>query len=343
MQLQLSDPEWRAFIDRHPEALPFHLPAWAKMVADCYHLPAFVIAVRDASGAISAGIPLIQTRVPLRPTRLVALPFTDLCPPLAASDAEGIRLVAALDATRRASGAQRVEVRGPLPTAAVFEDAGYRHVLRLDADPAAVFARFHRSQVQRNVRKAEANELTLRIGTRDRDLLVDFYALHLATRRRLGVPIQPRRFFWLLRERILRSGMGWVVSVESAGRPIAAALFLASKGTVVYKYGASDADAWHLRPNHLLFWNAIRAACEAGHQHFDFGRTDADADGLRAFKQSWGAEEHRLLYHVVGDAAPMPSSPAPPGVARRLMGGVIRRSPAWICRWSGELLYRFVA
>ncbi|MGH2381667.1 MAG: lipid II:glycine glycyltransferase FemX [Candidatus Limnocylindria bacterium] len=343
MQLALSDPEWRSFVDRHPEALPFHLPAWAELVADCYHLAAFVIAVRDAGGAISAGIPVIQTRVPLRPTRLVSLPFTDICPPLAASDADRGRLVAALEVARHKARAQRAEIRGPLPEAAVFEDAGYRHVLRLDGDPATVFGRFHRSQVQRSVRKAEASGLTLRVGTRDRDLLDDFYALHLGTRRRLGVPIQPRRFFSLLRERILRSGIGWVVSVETSGRPIAAALFLASKGTVVYKYGASDADAWRLRPNHLLFWNAIRAACESGHQDFDFGRTDAGADGLRAFKQSWGTEELRLLYHAVGDAAPLPASPAHPGAARRLMGGVIRRSPAWVCRWSGEMLYRFVA
>ena len=343
MQLALSDPEWRSFVDRHPGALPYHLPAWAELVADCYHLPAFVVAVRDSTGAISAGIPVIRTRVPLRPSRLVALPFTDFCPPLAAGDADEARLVAALDVARRAAGAQRVEVRGPLPQAAVLGDAGYRHVLHLDGNPAAVFARFHRSQVQRNVRKAEATELTIRIGTSERDLLDDFYVLHLATRRRLGVPIQPHRFFRLLRERILRPGIGWVVSVESAGRPIAAALFMATRRTVVYKYGASDADAWRLRPNHLLFWNAIRAACEAGHQQFDFGRTDADADGLRTFKQSWGTEEQRLIYHVIGDTGPRPSSPAHPGAARRLLGPVIRHSPTWVCRLSGELFYRFVA
>lgn len=342
-QLEISDPEWRAFVDRHPDALPYHLPAWAELVADCYHLPAFVVVVRDASGAISAGIPVIRTRVPLRPSRLVALPFTDFCPPLGAGGADESRLVAAVDMARRAAGAERVEVRGPLAQGAVFEDAGYRHVLHLDADSAAVFARFHRSQVQRNVRKAQASELTVRIGTRERDLLDDFYALHLATRRRLGVPIQPRRFFQLLRERILRSGIGWVVSVESAGRPIAAAVFMATRSTVVYKYGASDADAWRLRPNHLLFWSVIQSACEAGHRQFDFGRTATDAEGLRTFKQSWGTEEQRLVYHVVGESDARPTSAAHPGAAMRLMGPVIRHAPAWVCRWSGELLYRFVA
>jgi len=343
IKLQPADPEWGAFVDRQPDALPFHRPAWVDTVAGAYGLRAFVIAVRGASGEIAAGVPVIEVHPPLRPARWVSLPFTDVCPPLAASPGDVSRLVAALDTARAASGASRWEARGPLPGGAPFEDAGYRHVLRLGPDADAVFAGFHRSQVQRNIRKAEANDLVLRIGTADDDLLDDFYALHLDTRRRLGVPIQPRRFFSLLRERVLRSGMGWVVSVESGGRPVAAALFLAANGTVVYKYGASDADAWRLRPNHLLFWHAIRTACEAGYRAFDFGRSDADAGGLRAFKASWGAEEERLVYHAVGDAPPMPASASAPGLAARSLGAVIRRSPPWVCRWTGELLYRFVA
>ena len=317
------------------------------MVAECYRLRAFVVAALDASGAIVAGIPVIETRFPFRPKRLVALPFTDYCPPLANTAGDGARLIAGLNEVRRTVGAERVEVRGPLSAAAEavgeLEDAGYRHVLALESDANAVYARFSRSQVHRNIRKAEASGLTLRIGSAEHDLLDDFYGLHLATRRRLGVPIQPRRFFHLLRERILRPGIGWVVTVESAGRPVAAALFLASPGTVVYKYGASDADAWNLRPNHLLFWSAIRAASEAGHRQFDFGRSDHGADGLRAFKRSWGADEERLVYHGIGTLGRARTAGASPGRARQIAETVIRRSPPWVCRWSGELLYRFVA
>ena len=341
--LQLADPEWQAFVDRRPDALPFHLPGWVATVAGAYGLRAFVIVVRDPSGAIAAGVPVVETRPPLRRKRWVSLPFTDLCPPLAATPGDALRLVDALDAARAASGASRWEARGPLPAGVPFEDAGYRHVLRLGPDASAVFAGFHRSQVQRNIRKAEANDLVLRVGTTQDDLLDDFYRLHLDTRRRLGVPIQPRRFFTLLRERVLRSGIGWIVTVESEGRAIASALFLAANETVVYKYGASDADAWRLRPNHLLFWHAIRTACESGYAAFDFGRSDADADGLRAFKASWGADEERLIYHAIGDATAMPASAPGPGLATRSLATVIRRSPPWVCRWTGELLYRFVA
>jgi CelD/BcsL family acetyltransferase involved in cellulose biosynthesis len=341
-RLAVTDPAWVTFVARRPEALPFHLPAWIETVADSYRLPASVLVVRDDAGQIAAGIPVVETRPPLRPRRWVSLPFTDYCPPLAVTPAAEARLGVALDAARLAAGAARAEVRAPMAGALPFEHAGYRHVLNLDADPSAVFARFHRSQVQRSIRRAEASGLVIRTGEPDHDLLEDFHRLHLDTRRRLGVPIQPRRFFALLRERVLGTGSGWIVTAELNGRAVAAALFLAANGTVVYKFGASESRAWNLRPNHLVFWHVIREACVAGYRRLDFGRTDAATEGLRAFKRSWGADEETLIYHAFGTGADA-VEPHAPSMAQRALAGVIRRSPAWVCRWSGELFYRFVA
>ena len=121
---------------------------------------------------------------------------------------------------------------------------------------------------------------------------------------------------------------------------MAAAFFLAGNGTVIYKFGASDDAAWKLRPNHLLFWHAIRAACEEGYDTFDFGRTDAGHDSLAAFKRSWGAREEALTYSALGQQS---SSDPGHGTAGRLLGGLIRHSPPFVCRAAGELLYRFVA
>src|SRR5262249_59613082 len=143
----------------------------------------------------------------------------------------------------------------------------------------------------------------------------------LARRRRQGVPIQPKRFFGLLWDRIIAPGMGSVLVVETpAGDPIAAAVFVAWNGTVVYKFGASDASSWSLRPNHLLFWHAIRTACEQGCRWFDFGRTDLGQEGLRNFKLSWGAAEEPLFYATVGSTPESP--PSAKGMATGVLGPV---------------------
>ncbi len=343
VRLDLDDPAWEAFVLQRPDALPFHRAAWVRAIAEAYGLTAFVIAVRDDESRIAAGIPIVEARVPLRRPRWIALPFTDYCPPLAASPDDEAALAAALDAAHRAAGMARVEVRGPMKGARPLHDAGYRHVLSLAGGLDEVAARFHPSQVQRSIRRAEAAGLRARFGEPDDDLLDDFYGLHVATRRRLGVPVQPRRFFASLRRHVLQSGLGYVLTVEHEGRPVAAALFLASNRTLVYKFGASDSAAWNLRPNHLVFWGAIRRAHADGYRTLDFGRSDAAADGLRAFKRSWGAEEQSLRYMAVGHApAPEPAEDdATVGRAERLLGAVIRRSPEWVCRWSGELLYRY--
>lgn len=324
----------------HPQATAFHHPDWAQLVAACYGFRAFALTVRDSTGAIQAGLPMVEVRHLRSGPKWVSLPYTDHCPPLASARQEQEELAAAVARASCDAGVRRVEVRGPLAGGSATGAVALRHVLALGADPAKVHAGFHRSQVQRSIRRAEREGLTVREGTRPEDLVGTFYRLHLRTRRRQGVPVQPRRFFRLLWENAISTGMGSVLIVEASAEPIAAAVFLAWNGTVIYKFGASDASTWSLRPNHLLFWHAIRVACEQGYRWFDFGRTDVGQAGLRNFKLSWGAVEEPLVYRTLG-GKPAPASPD--GMATRLFGPVIRHGPLLLCRAMGETLYRYVA
>jgi CelD/BcsL family acetyltransferase involved in cellulose biosynthesis len=339
--LELADPRWTGFVAGHPQATPFHHPAWARVVAGCYGFRAFALALTDGTGAIQAGLPVVEVRHLPGGPKWVSLPYTDYCPPLGSAGHQEEELPAALRRASRAAGVRRVEVRAPLDRGPAAGTTALRHVLTLRRDPAEVYAGFHRSQVQRNIRRAEREGLTVRQATRAEDLVDTFYQLHLRTRRRLGVPVQPRRFFRLLWDNAIGAGLGSVLIVEASGRPIAAAVFLAWNGTVIYKFGASDESAWSLRPNHLLFWHAIRVACEQGYQWFDFGRTDVGQAGLRGFKLSWGAVEEPLVYRTLG-VEPEPAY-ATEGMATRMLGPVIRHGPLLLCRALGETLYRYVA
>lgn len=339
--LELTDPRWKDFITQHPGATPFHHPDWAGLVASCYGFRAFAVATTDQKGAIRTGLPVVQVRRLGGGVTWVSLPYTDYCPPLASGTHEEEELASALQQASRSAHVRRVEIRGPLAGAPATGQTALRHRLRLDDDPSGVYAGFHRSQVQRSIRRAEREGLTVRAAAGPSDLVDTFYGLHLRTRRRQGVPVQPRRFFRLLWERAVSTGLGSALIVEASGRPVAAAVFLTWNGTVIYKFGASEASAWPMRPNHLLFWHAIRTACEQGHRWFDFGRTDIGHAGLRDFKLSWGALEEPLVYRTLG-GKPDPS-PGNGGRAARMLGPVIRRSPLLVCRAFGETLYRYTA
>jgi CelD/BcsL family acetyltransferase involved in cellulose biosynthesis len=332
----ISDPAWLALIEDSGSATIFHHPEWLRLLRSQYGYSLSACCVEE-EGEIEAGIPIARIESRLTGRRLVSLPFSDVCPPVLSPGAKPTALDAlgaALAEERRRTGLD-LTVHGPLPNApgAFVQRRFFHHVLPLSGDPATVESRYSKSQVKRGIKKALREGLRAERRT-DIAALDAFYALHLKTRRKLGAPTQPKRFIRRF-ERLFDAGLGFVVLVLDDGRPIAAAVFLTYNGTVTYKYGASDVRALGKRPNNLLFSEAIRWACESGFQTLDFGRTDVENEGLRAFKRSWGASEDELSYTYFVDREPSPD----PRLRDRLMSAVIRRSPPTVSRLVGETFY----
>lgn len=336
-ELAIDDAEWSAFVAGRPEATPFHHPSWAQALAECYGFRAFALVARGPDGAIAAGLPVVEVRR-LRTRRWVSLPFTDVCEPLG-GEPDRAALVAALDRRAREGGVRDLEVRGRVPPdAGALEPytRGVVHVLDLEPGWESVRRSFG-SQARRGLERSQRDGVVVRRGTARDDLLSTFYGLHLTTRRRQGVPIQPKRFFSVLWERVLEPGLGFVLVAEDRGELVAAAVFLAWNRRLVYKFGASDPRRLKSRPNHAIFGDAIRGACDEGMATLDFGRTDEQNEGLRAFKAGWGSVEQQLVYSTWRPPTHSVDVPA------QVLGAVIRRSPEWVCRVAGERLYRYTA
>ena len=335
----IDDSAWVGYARQHPEALVFHLPEWTSVVADCFGFEAFSLLARDAAGKVVAGCPIVLAKSPLGKTKWVSLPFTDECPLLMDPDVDARALAADIESALASRNEPNLQIRGELPAMdGVYPLArGVFHVSALSDDEAAVAG--HASKMhRRNVRTAERAGVTIRRSASLADV-DEFYRLHCITRRRLGVPVQPRKFFALIHERLIDTGMGWVTSASYDGATVASAIFLAHGPTVIYKFGASDRAYEKTRANHLLFANELRHACESGYRRFDWGRSDFDAEGLRAFKSGWGAEEAPLVYTQIGDApAEQHGSTIGP-----LAQSIIQRSPIWVCRALGAILYRWAA
>jgi len=338
VRLELDDPAWSAFVKSCATATPFHHPSWAQLLADTYGYSAFALALRDGDGAPVAGAPFIEVRALSRRRRWASLPFTDVCPLLAADPMSERAFAASLAQAQASLEAPALEVRAPLAEPGwQTSTCALLHVLEL-GDAEDVRRRFSRSQVIRNIARAEREGVTVRAAANPADLDA-FYALHTRTRRRQGVPVQPRRFFDLLWSRFVEPGHASILLASAGGPPLAGALFLNWNGTTIYKFGASDPQGWPVRPNHLLFWTAIEAACARGDREFDFGRTDLDNSGLSAFKRAWGGVERPLTYSTLAPGAALGHQSA----GGRLLGAAIRRGPSWLCRGLGEALYRYAA
>jgi CelD/BcsL family acetyltransferase involved in cellulose biosynthesis len=340
VRLEIDDPRWVEFVFASEGATPFHHPAWAALLGDCYRYSAFALVLNDDAGRILAGLPVIDVSNRLTGKRWVSLPYTDACPPLVVPRGSVEELVAGLEEERRRRGIPEFELRAELPGAETRRSSeAVVHTLPLAPDPGQMEQGF-KPMVRRNIAKGNRAGLTVRRAESVGDVIDTFYGLHVRTRRRQGVPVQPRRYFGQLWQRILEPGLGFCLLVHSDQRPAAGAVFFAWKNTVIYKYGASDDRYLSSRPNHVLLWEAIRWGGANGYVALDLGRTDLDQDGLRRFKSSWGAREEPLVYSTLGEAgggSGLSSYGAP------LLSPLIRHSPASVCRAIGELLYRYAA
>ncbi len=318
-----------------PGATIFHHPAWLELIHTRYRYAIAACCVLDGDGRVVAGVPVALVGSSLTGRRLVAFPFSDACPPLGATN-DLVALGAVLDVLRRRMGLS-LEVRGPFAEAPGARAGAryHQHVLPLATDVAEVERRFRRSSVLRGVRRARREGLMTQRRT-DIEALEAFFRLYVATRSRLGAPTQPRSFIRDLR-RLFAQDLGFVLLVTRGPETVAAAVFLHHAGTLTYKYGASDVRALPLRPNNLLFWEAIRWGCESGMDRLDLGRTDIGQEGLRAFKLAWGAEEQELVYTHLGAEPPRA---ADRGVAGRALAAGLRRAPPIASRLAGEALYR---
>jgi CelD/BcsL family acetyltransferase involved in cellulose biosynthesis len=331
-----DDARWRDFAAAQADALPFHHPAWSGVLSRAYGYRAFAVLLEDEAGQIAGGLPVLEVGGRLRPRRWLSLPFTDVCPPLGLLDGAGVAL---LDSLRREAGVAELELRAAVDGEHVHARSdAVEHVLALGPGPDAVQAGFDKANL-RNLRKSLRSGVSVHRGESRDDLAGAFYRLHVETRRRLGVPVQPRRFFEELWEGMLEPGLGFVLLARAEGRVIAGAVFLHSPRRMTYKFGASDTHAWGLRPNNLIMAEAIRLACEGGQAEFDFGRTDLEDEGLRRFKRGFGADERPLVTSTIADRAPAPGTRR----AARALTPALRASPPWVCRAVGAMLYRYAA
>jgi CelD/BcsL family acetyltransferase involved in cellulose biosynthesis len=331
----IQDPRWAVLAQAAPDGSAFHHPGWLALLQRVYGYPVMACAVLDDKGTLEAGLPMALVGGRVNRARFVSLPFSDVVAPLArdARASQWRRLSIALDQFQRLHGLP-IELRGELPDGVRRQaTATYRqHVLPLTPDYDAV-ARAMKPQISRGARQARREGLQVEFRT-DGDALAEFFHLHVHTRRRQGVPTQPRRFIMAFQD-LFERGLGFVVLVREGRVPAAAAVFLSSHRTLIYKYGASEPRLLSKRPNNLLFTETIRWACEHGFEQLDFGRTDEGHESLSSFKRSFGAEEGPLAYSMLTAT----------GVTPRRQGyglatTVIRRSPAFVGRIAGELLYR---
>ena len=336
----LRDPRWVDFVSRMPGSSVFHTCEWLHALKREYAYEPVALAVTDPhTGALRSGLVLCRIHTSLRKRTLVSLPFSDHCSLLAASTDDPALLLTTLRDEQRNGRCRSVELRSRAPIIGIepaFSNSQsyFLHTLDLRGTLESVTARFHKNHVLRKIRRSEREGLRCVEGN-DREALNAFYPLLVRTRRRHGLPPQPREWFETILD-CLKERATIRVAYKGA-TPIATVLTLTHRGTVTYKYGASD-ERWHnLGGMQLLLWKTIEDASARGFTELDMGRSETHATSLVAFKEHWGATRETLKYLT----CPKPS-PIRTGLMRGTLGvarWVLSRSPEAVLVRLGKALY----
>jgi CelD/BcsL family acetyltransferase involved in cellulose biosynthesis len=143
-----------------------------------------------------------------------------------------------------------------------------------------------------------------------------------------------------------RSGRVKVLLVERDGELLAAGLFHTFGHAMEARFVGSDPRHHPKRPNHALYWHALRWAIAQGYERFDFG---GGGGSLAEFKRRWGAEPVPAAKYVQASATELASqADAQPEAGRSRAGRyptafLWRRFPAALAPLAGSVVYRYLA
>lgn len=343
----LKDPRWDRFVENHPFGWICHSSGWKRVLEQTFkHIKGHHLALVDSrNGNIKAGLPLFEVCSWLTGRRLVSIPFATLSDPLISSPIEMKTLLdAAIDLSDQI-GTSRIEIRTLYAHPLISDprlagDHFYKHhYLKLDKKPEELRRSFHRKAVRQEINMVEKSNLRLRIAGPESDLR-KFYILYVKTRKRLGLPPHPYRFFKALWDVFYPSGKIALFLAELDKDTIA--------GHMVFKFNqrfSAEFEGWDKRfskmsPNHFLFWEEIKAAYSEGYKIFDFGRTSPGNIPLMDFKRHWGTHTVDLpqfFYPMqsCGKVAAKESS-----LAYKLIQGAVKNSPDFALSAIGKFCYR---
>ena len=335
----LTDPRWDCFVDRHPHSSALHQRGWLGALAQTYGYKPWVLTSTAPGQPLHDGVVFCRVSSWFTGTRLVSLPFADHCDPLLGESQDAAGLLQYLKDQFDKEGYKYVELRPLLDLKplkhGLSESASYIfHTLDLRPELKAIFGNLHKDSVQRRIRRAEKEGISLARGNDD-VLLDEFYRLLLITRRRHGLFPQPRKWF----ENLIRY-MGDKVCIWVARKgtnPVAAILTLRHKSSLIYKYGCSDGTFHRLGAIPFLFWRLIEESKARGLETIDFGRSDLHNRGLIQFKDRLGTSKRVLTYCRYSRASTLAVEST---WTWKAMQGVLPVLPNSVVSMAGGVLYR---
>ena len=324
---------WDCFV-KNASGTYCHLFGWKQVFERAYGLRTHYIAFRSAEDWLGIFSFVIMPRLPGGAVKALSLPYCNYGGLLAAPGVDAESLKATALRHLASMGVSKVEFRDIAPGLADASEVAM--ILALPQNSELLWKQV--GELRSQVRKAQRSGFTLRWGREQGD---DLYAIYAKKMGCLGTPVHSPKF---VREILASLGeCADVLTVRHEDQPIGAMLVIKHGDTWAAPMASCLAEFNSLNPNMLMYWEALRAACDTGAKLFDFGRSHKDS-GTYRFKKQWGTNEIALYYHSYENGVLLPSVSTDfyrgPGASK--LASIWRLLPVFIQRQLGPAVRRWL-
>ncbi len=325
---------WDSFV-KNVSGTYCHLFGWKRVIERTYGLQTRYLVFRSAAAWLGV-LPLaIMPKLPGGVVRAVSLPYCNYGGLLVAHGVDAALIKTAAINYLTNLGVVEVEFRDIAPSMVKVDEVTM--ILALPVGDELLWKRIG-DKARNQVRKAQKAGLLLRWGCDQGD---DLYAIYTKNMGRLGTPVHSSKF---IKEILSSFGeLADVLTVRHEDRLIGAMLVIKHGDTWSDPMASCLAEFNKYNPNMLMYWEALRAACDAGVRSFDFGRSHKDS-GTYRFKKQWGASEVALDYHSYVDGVLLPSVSTNfyRGQSASKLAGIWRKLPTFVQMRLGPVVRRWL-
>lgn len=334
---------WNCFVTQNSEGDHYHAWPWGDIISSSFgHRGRRLIARRGS--CVVGVLPLSEVRSLIVGRVLISLPYLNGGGLLVADAAAAQALLSHCAKLQHESSARYVELRhrGTGSQALSGWCSSSHKVamsLSLDGDSDALFHQFPgklRSQIRRPI-KAGAIVESYTGENYPKRSIDGFYQVFSTNMHALGTPVYPKQLFMNTLKAF--GPHSRLITVWLGARCAAGAITIAGRDSVEIPWASSLREDNHVAPNMLLYWEAIRNACQDGYQSFDFGRS-TPGSGTYRFKCQWGANPKPLYWHYsLAGSASIPDL-NPNSQKYRIVTNIWRRLPLPMTKLAGPWLTR---
>lgn len=216
------------------------------------------------------------------------------------------------------------------------------HIVSMLTSPHDYWNRFHR-HTRNDIRRALRSNLKVR-RIDSLEEVRRFYSLYLAQMKSFGTPQHSLEFFKNCLEILKKNFYG--LNCYYHKQLIASIILFLDEDYAYVSFSIYNPKFKHLRPNDLLYWDALKWCMEEGVKYFDIGQADLEIEtprekSLLDFKKKWLGKVYKR-YYFTKNFAYNSNATATAGLKKlriiwkRLPLSLIRRFGPLVCAQLGK-------